>query len=272
MYKEHLIQSGLSTDQATVYELLINQGPLTAGKISQRTPLKRGLVYKILEQLEESGLVDKEEKPGKVAVFIPCHPNKLKELVEKRQQQAKDAQATLDSILPSIISTFNLVSGQPGVQFYEGLNGIKKVLEDTLTNNPDKEILAFSDVAGYVTYLKDWNQKYYAPRRRALGIKEKVIIPNNAKALDYMHGYQASELTEILFIDHQLFPFATEINVYGNKVSFVTFSNKQHISAIIDNEEIAKTLRSIFKFCWQTGQQTCRELQPNWSQTKKANA
>ena len=115
------------------------------------------------------------------------------------------------------------------------------MLNDTILNNQGKQLLTFSDVAGYANYLKQWNAEYYAPKRKELGIYEKVIIPDNKAALDYMRNYKANEVTDIIFIDHALFPFSTEINIYDNKVSFVTFSERGHVGVILENKEIAQT-------------------------------
>ncbi|MCK9379118.1 MAG: MarR family winged helix-turn-helix transcriptional regulator [Candidatus Moranbacteria bacterium] len=44
MFEQSLIQLGLSYTQAAVYETLLKNGPLPAGKIAKKTAFKRGLV------------------------------------------------------------------------------------------------------------------------------------------------------------------------------------------------------------------------------------
>jgi len=267
MYQDIFTQIGLSHNEAIVYEYLIKNGESSAGQIIKKTPLKRGVVYNILADLGKKDLIS-ERKKQKVAYFSPNHPEKLRQNLKDEDNRLHKAKNTLEANLASIISDFNLVSGKPGIRYYEGLNGIKKVLNDTLYNNQGKKLLTFSDVAGYAAYLKQWNINYYAPKRKELGIYEKVIIPDNKKALDYMKDYKASELTDIIFIDHNLYPFSTEINIYDNKVSFVTFSDRGHIGAIIENKEIAQTLTSIFNFCWKLGKKYTKDSQPEWMKSQ----
>jgi len=265
MFEQVLTQAGLTENQALIYEILIKTGPLPAGEICKKTPLKRGLVYKILDELTEIGLVEKKEKAKEVAIFSPAHPLKIKTLAKEREEKAKDAQAALEGVLPKIISDFNLAIGKPGVQFFEGLNGIKQVLEDTLINNRQKNILSFSDAAGYANYLKDWDLNYYALKRKKLGIKEQMLIPNNPKGMAHMFNYPAMEVTEILFVDHKTFPFATDVNIYEQKVSFVTFSDKAHIGVIVENPEIYSTMLSVFNISWNLAKIQFAEIQPDWA-------
>lgn len=269
MYEQSLQQAGLTPDQALIYEVLLKNGPLKASKVHQKTPLKRGWVYKILEDLAKMGLVEKKEEPGKVAIFSPAHPLKLRDLAETKERQAKDAQVALAGILPDITSVYNLIIGKPGVRFFEGLEGVKKVLDDALINNTQKSILSLSDAAGYATYLKDWNTEYFAPKRKKLGIFEKVIIPNHPKAIEWLSGYQSKEVTEFLFIDHNLYPFKTEVSIYEKKVSFVTFSERAHIGVIIENGEIHETMKTFFNFMWNFAKQYNQDLQPGWVAPRK---
>jgi len=261
MYKDILTQLGLSNSESIIYECLLKNGQSTVGEIIKKTPLKRGVAYNILANLAKKDLIlERKIKVGgrkeKVAHFIPNHPEKLRGYLENKKNLLDKVENTLNANLPSLVSDFNLVSGKPGVRFFEGIEGVKKVISDTLINNAKKEILAFSDVGSYIKYLKTWNTNYYAPKRRELNISEKVIIPDKPAALDYMNDYiknpQSDKLTDILFINHKLYTFKTEINIYENKVSFVTFSQKAHIGVIVENEEIFNTLSALFNLIWET--------------------
>ena len=272
MYEKSLLDLGLTYPQAIIYEFLVKEGVQKAGVIAQKTQYKRGLVYKVLDELEKMQLVKKTQGPKFVGVFEACHPVVLRDFAEKRELEAKNSRLSMESIISSIISDFNLSSDKPGVIFYEGKEGIKKVLADALEDNPEKSILCFSDVEGYYEHLSDWNKKFYTPHREEKKIFEKVIAPNSHKALEIMESLQKSMLTETMFIDHKLFPFATEINIYNNKISIVTFSEKGLIGVIIENKEIHETLKSIFNLTWITGGKYYKHLQPSWAKTPSDEA
>src|SRR3989337_3585422 len=102
MYEQQFLQIGLDKEQAVIYEIMLKNGSLPAGKIAGKSPFKRGLVYKILDQLIDLNLIEKDQKPGKPAKFSPLHPLKIKEMVKIQEQKYKDAQMILDGIMPGL--------------------------------------------------------------------------------------------------------------------------------------------------------------------------
>ncbi len=264
MNEKILLGLGLTKVQAEILTCLLQNGPQKASNIANITKRPRGVAYKGLEELIDLDLAIKKESKLGVALFTAEHPSNLEKVLERREKELDKTKKEFAASLPDLVSAYNLVSNKPGVRFYEGEEGIKKVLEDTLLSNPDKKLYTFSDVASYATYLSDWNTSYYAPQRKKLGVFEKVIIPDNARALEYMKDYKSNEVTDILFIDHKAYPFATEINIYNNKVSFVTFAPDFMVGVIVENKEIYKTLLSIFNFMWQFCKQNLQNSQPAW--------
>jgi len=255
MYSQHLIQSGLTKEQAIVYEVLLKSGALPAGKISSKTaelnekiPVKRGLVYKILEQLVDFGLIEKREEPGKVAIFQVTHPLKIKELVEKKERQAKDAQLALDGVLGSLVSDFNLVSGKPGIQYFEGEEGLKKVIFDSLSAKG--EIYQYIDNEAANKYFPEINKEYVKIRKEK-GIKKRMITIDS----DFIHKNASKydkEFTDIHLIDGKKYPFATAMSIYDNKISYIALSEDKKIGFIIDDADIAKMHKTLFEYMWES--------------------
>lgn len=246
MYEQSLIQAGLSYAQAIVYEALIKNGSMPAGKLTKKTPFKRGLVYLALEELIKLDLVEKDEKDKKAAIFQVKHPTNLRNLAEKREQQAKDAKLALDGILPSIVSDFNLISGRPGVLFYEGEDGIKETLADSLASKT--EIYTYADVEAVVKYADKIN-KDYVKKRNKLGLKKKVILLDSEFARKYMKTYY-KDITSVRFIKHELYPFSALTEIYDGTTAYVTLEERNKIGVIIKNRSIYEMQKSLFEFVW----------------------
>lgn len=251
-YQQSLIQAGLNSEQALIYEVLLRNGPLPAGRIHQKTPLKRGLVYKRLDELVAVGLVAKKDQPGKVAIFEPAHPLKLKELAEQKEEQAKTAQTALSGVMNQLTSEYNLAVGKPGVRFYEGLEGIKTVTFDNLTAKTP--ILAYLDMATIFQHLKPMNDEYVKIRRR-LKLKKLNLVNDTLENKQYLATYNR-DITDIRLMSQQEAPmhFACMMQIYDNKVSYVTIDPDRWIGVIIEDKNIADMHRQLYMYSWQIAQ------------------
>lgn len=246
MHKDLFIELGLSQNEAIIYEYLLINGESLAGNIIKKTPLKRGVVYNALTDLVKKDLIKQSKKDG-ILSFSPNHPDKLREYVENREREAKKAEISLESQMPMLLSSFNLISNQPGIRIYEGKDGLKKVLNDSLSSRT--EILTYADIFGMEKYLGRANDEY-VKHRKELNIKKRGIVADTPYAREYLKDYDR-DVTDIKFVDGEKYPMFIEMEIYDNKVSFMTFSEKKLIGVIIENEEMYKTQRSIFEIVWK---------------------
>lgn len=247
-YQEALIKTGLTETQAGVYEVLLKFGGQPARLIQARSPFKRGLVYKALEQLEELNLVEKREDKGKVAIFYPRHPFKIKELAEEKHREAELSMLTIDGVLGQLSSDFNLVSGQPGVSFFEGVDGLDKVYKDIILIG--KDILLFRSIydEDHPELAKLLSQQI--KRQVAKGIHTLALTPLAEDTPATILNSDEKNLVTRRIVPKEQFVLDSQIIIYGNKVAIISLKNKI-ISTIIDNEDINNTWRVIFNYIWE---------------------
>lgn len=245
-YSNTLTQAGLALDQATIYELLIQNGAMPAGKISQKTPLKRGLVYKVLDELIAMGLVLKKDVPGKVALFEPAHPLKLKELAEKKEEQAKNSQLALGGILERLVLDFNAISGKPGVSYYEGVGGIEKVYDLIIAER--KPLLIFA------SHIDRDNQELatlidkQVKRQHGYGITTKAL----GGTADISLSVESRDVLNKLGIEMRNLPnmeLPSQIIIFGNYVA-ISALTPTLMTTLINSTAIAQTLTLIFGSLW----------------------
>lgn len=247
-YKESLIQAGLSGQQAAVYEALIHNGPLPASKLALVSGLSRPLTYKVLDELVVMGLVEKHDKPRAVARFSAAHPFKLKEAADKRLESAQSAKTALDGLMSKLTSDFNLVSGKPGVRFFEGRDGIKQVLDDSLTSKT--EIYTYADVEAIDRYIPDINRDYVAAREQ-LQLKKKGIAFDTPETRYFLEGYHTG-ITDMKLIKWHAVPFKTIMQIYNGKISYFTLGENHLIGVIISDPHIYQMHKELFEFVWNS--------------------
>jgi len=247
-YTETLSKSGLTPAQAEVYEALLTHGTQAAGSLAKKTTLKRGLVYKVLDDLVSFGLAGKEEEEGKVAHFFPKHPSVLRDLVETRRKALKDAELSLDGLLPSLISNFNMVSGAPGVEIYEGPDAKERVLWHSLTSKT--EIYTYSDIESVMKMTPKVSTRY-AKEREKKGIKKKALLLDTPFARDYVKGYFPS-VTDIRLISaKEVKPFHSSMEIYDGTVSYITYAPDKTIGVILHDPYLYEVHKYVFEALWE---------------------
>jgi len=248
-----LIQAGLSEEQALAYQSLLDKGPQKASDLAKWTGIKRGLIYKVLEQLESMGLVSKQGGPGTVATFSPSHPSLLLSNIERREKEVALNKEILMNSLGSLASKYNLIIGKPNIQFFEGKEGIIKIYEQALSSGT-KFIDSFEDKGEMSTFIPEYIPKFIEKRVR-LGIRNRVIAPSNSP----INENSEKELRETKFIPTDLFPFTMDIKITDRLVSMITFQKDQPVGILIDNREIASNFGKLFNLVWELAKNNTNE-------------
>lgn len=241
------MQIGLSDKEAVVYEALLGGKENSIAQLLHKVPeIKRANLYALLYALKEKGLVQEVEKKGK-KVFTPESPQKLVEFTEKREKEYKESKLNLESALPSLLSQFNLASGKPNVQFYEGAKGMEKVFFDSLRTTG--EILTYVDSTIVHELFAEINAKYVKERYR-LGIKKKIIGPESPTLHETAKNAN-KELTQVRALPKEFGPFPTVMQIYDDYISYQTIENDVLVGIIIQDRRISTLSRQLFMFNWE---------------------
>jgi len=238
---EQLQALGLNQKEAKIYLASLELGLTTIQNIAKKAQIKRSTVYEIMEDLIRQNLITVIPK-GKKRFFLAAEPAKLAELISQKQK-------ILNKMMPELEALSKVSPIKPKIRFYEGEEGIKTVYADTIKEN--KEILAFTAVGvGYKSPLIDFLTKQYVQQRTAKKIMAKVIAPDSSLAKEYKKR-DAKEYRQTKLVPEKDYPFSIEINIYGNKVAFISYKSEELMAVIIESKEIAKTMGLIHKFFWK---------------------
>jgi len=235
---------GLSDSEALIYELLLEFGKSPARPLIQESGLGRGNVYNVLKQLITKGFV--LEIQGKQTQYQATDPSELQKLVELKQRETSKLEAQFSDALPELLSTFNLSTGRPIIQFFEGWEGFETALADSLTSTT--EILTYVDLQSLAGEAQKINQRYVKQRIKA-GIPKKLLVADSPEARDFFTK-QNTPLTEVKFVTDFPNEFKTSFSIYDGKINYLTLSEEKQISVIIQDPNIFHMHRSLFLFLW----------------------
>lgn len=246
MFKKALLQTDLTPTQAEILDFLYQHKEAKASTIAKGIKRSRAIVYKELDELVNLGIIEKNDKPNQVSIFRANHPSQLEKLMEIRENKLKKDKELLNNYLPDIISSFNLINNKPGIKFYEGIQGVKKVLYDTLKA---KDIIyTISDSNSIREHAKNLNEEYIKKRKK-LGIKKKLIVPLSARD---NYKETKNEFTEIRFLPGEYFNFDTGIQIYDGKISYQTIEPDNMMGVLIEDKNIYNMHKMLFEYIWDT--------------------
>ncbi|MBP9749582.1 MAG: hypothetical protein KBD21_02535 [Candidatus Pacebacteria bacterium] len=251
-YTKDIIDTGLSKVQAVVYEVLLKLGESPASTITKAIPrdmtISRPLVYRALEELIELELASKLDVTGKVARFIPKHPVAITKVIDAQRERIERTKKQFITTQGKLSSLFNLTVGKPGVQFYEGEDGVWEVLMDSLTAS--EEILAYSDLDAIRKYIPELNAEY-ATLREEKGVKKRALVIDSPETRKFLQSYNPTYTKQKLIKTAEgVTAFQTTVQIYDNKISYITLTDEYFVGIIVTDQHIADTQRFLFESLW----------------------
>jgi len=252
-YTKEITDTGLSKEQAIVYEALLKLGESPASTIAKAIPrniaLSRPLVYKVLEELITLGLTQKTDAKKKVAHFVPKHPATITTIIDARKEKVEQTKKQFLTTSGKLSSLFNLSVGKPGVQFYEGEDGVWEVLMDSLTAS--EEILSYADLEAIEKHIPALNAEY-STIREDQNIKKRGLVIDSPIARTFLKSYDgAVTRTKLITAKEKAPAFQTIMQIYNNKVSYITLTEGYFIGIIITDQHIANTHKYLFESMWR---------------------
>jgi len=240
--KKQLLEIGFADKEAGVYLALLEAGQSTVSHIARKAKINRTTGYDILEMLAGKGLVSVINQ-GNARQYAAEDPRKILQHSEHKLKQAQGELEASKKILPELKSIFNKTE-KPKVKFYEGIDGLKEVYEDTLTAK--ETIVGYACAETLLEVMPDFPEDYIK-RRVAKAIYNKTIVPDTP-AMRKFTTRDKEQLRESRLVPADKLNLEIEINIYDNKVTMASF--KEELGIIIESQKIADAQKKIFELAW----------------------
>ncbi|AKQ57167.1 TrmB family transcriptional regulator [Bordetella hinzii] len=235
--EEKLGRLGISGNLYRVYRAAIELGEVPVSELAASAGLPRTTTYDAVLRLEEEGLLKIEGADRKRHV-VAHDPSVLLEYVAARRVMVTE-------MMPELRSLYNQAKGKPKTRFYEGPEGIRTVLWDSLNaTQPLRATFSMSELRE-VPGLEEINR--YRDARIAKGIGMRVIRSRSRDTDDIWPASQA-ELRELRWAPAETSVAMTTL-IYGNCVAMIS-SKRENYGLIIESEEHAQHQRMLFDAFW----------------------
>ena len=241
-----LKQLGLSDEQASIYNAMLELPQSSIRKIADASNLNRGSVYEALKELVSLGLVRHHQKGQRIA-YTAEKPEKIFELIKDKRKTLLQAQASAEKIVPMLKTRFARQDGAPLVRYYEDDEGVVAILKDVLSTS------ALLEPAQYYVYSSAPIRQYlyrkfpsFTDRRIDEGIHVKVIAIGEGG--DKMPSSERKWMSDR--DDHRATSY---ILIYGNKVASISISaDDTPYGVVIEDSGVASMQKLLFEQVWDS--------------------
>lgn len=237
MHTENTLKNlGFSENEAKVYLASLEAGVSSAQEVAKKARIKRTTAYSVLSDLVKKGFVHTTSERNKTR-YIALAPRQLAERFAEYQNELVGA-------LPSLEAVYNKSQVKPKVVFYEGVEGIKEMYEETIREKPEAIFMYVTD--NIFKFLPGFPNDYLR-QRKVNGIRARRIAPKSPRWM-FHRSRDKEELSETLMLPTDLYNPEIEINIYNDKVAFMSYLDAMGL--IIESASIAAAMRQAYELSW----------------------
>lgn len=244
---QELKKIGLSDKEAKLYLTSLSRGPETAPNLAKISNIVRPTAYVIIDSLMKKGLMSSYDQDKKTH-FTAEAPEHLLSLIRLQRKDIEEKEREIEKLIPELKEISNIKGEKPKVRVFEGREGIKAVSESFLKSK-SKETFSFVPLDQmFDLFPENEHAELMTKRRVEKGIVSKILYTNKKGPVS--HAIDPKNLREALFVPANQFPFNCGIDIYDDNLALYTYRGKI-MGVIIENQEIADTMKSIFKMTWE---------------------
>lgn len=255
MLSDILTSLSLTNKEIRIFQTTVEAGPQPASQIARLCNLPRNTVRSMLDVLVRKGLMVKTRRANTQYYGPETKENIIRQLKFKRVSfdETIGRQIELLETYGDELSKHRWSKSRPKVTFYEGISGLEKVYEDTLTAREGLRSWASTDEM--LETMPAYFETYFA-RRAQKGISMKSIHPDTPSARA-ITSRDIEEMRESALVPVDLFRWTPEIQVYDEKVNIASW--KEKLGVIIESAEIAEAMKVIFDLSYQAAKTYTRD-------------
>lgn len=247
MNQEILQQAGLTKAEAAIYALLVKNSPCSPPKLADMASESRTNTYKLLDSLEQKGLVSRDDTQKKLRYWAN-NPSNLLDSLKKKRADMEAAEKRYQDTLPTMIDEYFKHSAQPSIRYFHGVDGVKQVYQDQLD---DHNPITFTMSFGIRDFYGEEGMHAIRNEFPKRGIQRKVFYADIAH--DLAPGTPTTPIAESdrlmlldrVWVEGSELSQPVEWSVYGNKVSIISLGT-EIVGMVIESPQIAASLLEIF--------------------------
>ncbi|MBT6068172.1 hypothetical protein HOG48_00275 [Candidatus Peregrinibacteria bacterium] len=231
---------GCADRETQIYIQALKMGACSVQDIAKKLKQNRVTVHSAIESLIEKGFLTGTRK-GKKRLIVAEEPDVLYQLIQRKKNEISLIESNVDYAVKLLQSMRSEEVGKPSVKFYEGVEGFKKMLEESLSSKG--EMLVFSNVEMLAELVdSDYLENYFG-RRAGKGINTRLIFPD-CKFAKKVNENSKKYKIEIRLLSGSV-KWSSAFFLWNNTVAFLSYTEGRLTTTFIENPDIAYFVRTI---------------------------
>lgn len=245
--KPLLRRIGLDEKETEIYLSLLSLKAARASDVAKQARQSRSHAYLILRSLEEKGLVSEVEQGG-ILLFIAEPPERLISFLKDKEEECRELQSLVEGALPVLSVLTKSYEGSPRVTVLKGLDGMKQVYRDILT----QEFMGiYNSQTALDVFGKNIVTMLFGKTARLRG---RDLVVNNDAAQSYLKDIPSNGEYTVRLLPKDV-TFDTDTMIYGDTVALLSFDDERTVIRI-ENRKIASAFRAWFEMMWKISKAT----------------
>lgn len=258
VFIKRLIDFGLSDKEAKAYLAILKLGLATANETAKTAGINRSSAYVVLEALRKKGLVGVSDD-RKIRNYVAASPDTLLYAARAAAEKQEKVREGIEAVIPELKALHKDAEHKPRIRSYEGKAGLIAALGDSL-NCEEKLVRIISSVEKIFKLVPDYFPEYVRQRTKK-GIKMRGIHPAN-KIVQQLMKMDVPKLDEPILIPEEKYKAPADMAIYDNKIGYMSPENGG-FSIIIESNELAEVMKSIFDMAWEEAKRLNKSLKKN---------
>lgn len=238
--KKELVNIGLSENEAAVYLAALSLGKGTIQEIARKAGIKRVTTYGVIDSLMEDGLASSTHE-GKKQYYMAEDPERVIDYLERKKKDFEEKEARMKEMLPQLKEMHQNASHSPIVKYYTGKDGVISMIKNMLDLEKDEEIWMAYPAENVYELFSDEERAEIAFSQKQKQIKIHSLYTKKGTPLEN------TDISERVRIPADKYPLDADVAVYNDKIRLTTLRGDL-VGIVIENKDIANTLKSLLKF------------------------
>jgi len=235
-----LEQIGLSESEAKLYLTNLNIGPASAIQLGRKINVSRQMIYVLLPQLIEKGLV-RQTRIGARQYYEAANPEILVDLIEKSKK-------TIIELVPALKSQQATNATVPLITVYENPIAMREWYRKMINEaKKGDEMLIWSAGGGWIESDEPFYQDFIAQKNK-IGVEDKLIAPDTEEARAYRDKVRVPNGEWRFSKEH--WHKSSELWLWKDEVCYQTLRQNATNMIVIKSADLAAIERFNFYQIW----------------------